>query len=82
MIATENTLPSHTILLELSKEELTKRLGSKSNDSIESRGIDYLIDIQSRMKKTIEMLDLNYIFIDASLSIEEIAKKIEEFING
>jgi dTMP kinase len=82
LIATENTLPSHTILLELSKEELTNRLSNKSNDSIESRGIDYLIDIQNRMKKTIEMLDLNYIFIDASLSIEEIAKRIEDFING
>ncbi|AXH12519.1 dTMP kinase [Halarcobacter bivalviorum] len=82
LIATQNTLPSHVILLELSKEELTKRLGNKSNDSIESRGIDYLLDIQERMKKTIEMLNLNHIYIDASLSIEQIAEKIEGFING
>ncbi len=33
------------------------------------------------MKQTIKELNLNYIFIDASLSIEEIAKKIEDFIN-
>ena len=82
LIATQNTLPTHVILLELSQEELIKRLGNKSNDSIESRGIDYLLDIQDRMKKTIEMLNLNYIYIDASLSIEEIAQKIEGFING
>ena len=82
LIATQNTLPSHVILLELSKEELKKRLGSKTNDSIESRGIDYLLDIQDRMKKTIEMLNLNHIYIDASLSIEEISEKIEGFING
>lgn len=82
LIATQNTLPSHVILLELSKEELTKRLGNKSNDSIESRGIDYLLDIQERMKKTIEMLNLNHIYIDASLSIEEIAEKVKGFING
>ena len=81
LIATSNILPSHVILLELTTEELKKRLAGKSNDSIESRGIDYLIDIQNRMKKTVEMLNLNHIFIDASLSIEEIAKKIEEFIN-
>lgn len=81
LIATSNILPTHTILLELSPEELTKRLGSKSNDSIESRGIDYLIDIQNRMKQTVKELKLNHIFIDASLSIEEIAKKIEDFIN-
>lgn len=81
LIATSNILPTHTILLELSCEELKNRLGNKANDSIESRGIDYLIDIQTRMKQTIKELNLNYIFIDASLSIEEIAKRIEDFIN-
>lgn len=81
LIATSNILPSHVILLELSPQELTKRLGNKSNDSIESRGIDYLLDIQNRMKETVELLKLNHIFIDASLSIEEIAQQIEEFIN-
>jgi len=81
LIATSNILPSHVILLELTSEELTKRLSGKSNDSIESRGIEYLIDIQNRMKKTVEMLKLNHIFIDASLSINEIAEKIEDFLN-
>jgi dTMP kinase len=82
LIATSNTLPSHVVLLELPKEELINRLSQKENDSIESRGIEYLLDIQDRMKKTVEMLNLNHLFVDASLSIEEIAKKIEEFING
>lgn len=81
LIATSNILPSHVILLELSKEELTRRLSGKTNDAIELRGIDYLIDIQNRMKQTVELLNLNHIYIDASLSIEEIAQKIEEFIN-
>lgn len=82
LIATSNIMPSHVILLELTAEELKRRLSGKSNDSIESRGIDYLIDIQNRMKKTVQMLKLNHLFVDASLSIEEIAEKIEEFING
>lgn len=82
LVATQDIMPSHVILLELTPEELTKRLSGKSNDSIEARGIDYLIDIQNRMKKTVQELNLNHIFIDASLSIEEIAKKIEGFING
>jgi len=82
LIATSNILPSHLILLELTFEELAKRLSEKSRDSIESRGLEYLMDIQSRMKKTIEMLNLNYLIIDASLSIKDIAKKIEEFINA
>lgn len=82
LIATSNIMPSHVILLELTPEELKRRLSGKSNDSIESRGIDYLIDIQNRMKQTVKELNLNHLFIDASLSIEEIAEKIEEFING
>lgn len=82
LIATSNIMPSHVVLLELTPEELKRRLSGKSNDSIESRGIDYLIDIQNRMKQTVKELNLNHLFIDASLSIEEIAEKIEEFING
>lgn len=81
LIATSNTLPTHAILLELSKEELTNRLSQKEHDSIESRGIDYLLDIQDRMKKTMELLNINHIYIDASESIENIAKQIEDFIN-
>ena len=82
LIATDNTLPSHVILLELTPEELKYRLSQKENDSIELRGIDYLLNIQNRMKETIKKLNINYIFIDASLKIEEIEMKIEEFMNG
>lgn len=81
LMATNNTLPSHVILLELSREELTKRLNAKENDSIESRGIDYLLDIQNRLKESIKLLELNYIFINANSPIEEIAKQIDEFIS-
>lgn len=82
LIATSNTLPSHIILLELSTKELEFRLSQKENDSIELRGIDYLINIQNRMKETIKKLNINHIFIDASLEIEEIEKRIEDFINA
>ena len=82
LIATNNTLPTHVILLELTPHELKFRLSQKENDSIELRGIDYLINIQNRMKETIKKLNINYIFIDASLKIEEIEMKIEEFMNG
>ena len=43
--------------------------------------IDYLINIQNRMKETIKKLNVNHIFIDASLKIEDIAKTIEDFLN-
>ena len=81
LIATNNILPSHIIILELSKEELINRLSKKKHDAIEARGIEYLLNIQSKMKETVHLLNLNYISINASLSIEEISKKIEGFIN-
>lgn len=81
LIATSNILPTHIILLELTPEELKFRLSQKTNDSIELRGIDYLINIQNRMKETIKKLNVNHIFIDASLKIEDIAKTIEDFLN-
>lgn len=81
LIATSNLLPTHIILLELTPKELEFRLSQKANDSIELRGIEYLMDIQNRMKETIKKLNINHIFIDASLSIEDIAKKIEDFID-
>ncbi len=80
LMAVNNTLPSHVILLELSREELTKRLNAKENDSIELRGVDYLLDIQTRLKESIKLLEINHIFINASNSIDEIAKKIDSFL--
>lgn len=81
LIATNNTLPTHVILLELSAKELQFRLSQKEHDGIESRGIEYLLHIQDRMKQTIEKLNINHKYIDASLSIEAISKQIQEFIN-
>lgn len=81
LLATNNILPSHVILLELTPNELKYRLSQKENDAIELRGIEYLINIQNRMKETIKRLGINYIFIDAGKKIEEIEKKIEDFLN-
>jgi len=80
MLATNNTLPSHLILLELSCEELTRRLSAKENDGIESRGVDYLLEIQDRLKESIQLLKINHIIIDASESIEKIEEKIKTFL--
>jgi len=80
LIAVDNILPTHTIMLELNKNELIKRLGSKENDNIESRGIKYLLDIQDRLKKAINLLKLNHTIVDASLPINEISSQIKHFL--
>ena len=82
LIATDNILPSHVILLELTPEELKYRLSLKDNDSIELRGIDYLINIQNRMKETLVKLNINHIIINASLEIKEIEKIIKDFLDA
>ena len=80
-IALDEIYPNKLIMLELQPEELEKRLNSKVIDGIESRGIEYLLDIQSRMKSIINDLDIDALIIDANKPIDEIARKIEEFIN-
>lgn len=81
-IALNNIYPNKIIMLELQPDELKKRLSGKENDGIESRGIEYLLEIQSRMKSVIEDLKIDSLIIDANESIEQIANKIEEFLNG
>jgi dTMP kinase len=81
-IALDNTMPDCVIMLKLSQEELKYRLSQKEIDGIEARGTDYLLEIQSRMEQVINKLDINSLIVDASEPIEQIAQKIEEFING
>ena len=52
-IALNNTMPDCVIMLKLSPDELRYRLSQKVNDGIELRGIDYLLEIQSRMELVI-----------------------------
>jgi len=86
IMALNGAFPDKIILLELSKNELEKRLNSKENDSIESRGADYLLDIQNRMKESLTMAQtasekkIDVIIIDASKSIDDISKEIEAFL--
>ena len=70
------------IFLEISEKELQKRLSMKKNDTIESRGIKYLLDIQNRMKEVVDMLNIEYIIIDATLHKDKIAQQIDKFINN
>jgi dTMP kinase len=81
LIALNGALPQKIVLLELSREELTYRLSQKENDSIEQRGVDYLMEVQARMKDSIKELKFDAKFIDASLGVSEISKAIQDYIN-
>jgi dTMP kinase len=80
LMALNGVVPDKIVFMKLSKEELEKRLSQKKADSIEDRGVEYLLEVQNRMKEAIDMLGIKHIVIDASTEISSIAKQIDEFI--
>lgn len=80
-ISCEGFLPTKVIFLKLSKDELQKRLNEKTQDKIEQRGIEYLLQIQDNISKAIDVLQIDSITIDASLDENTISQKIQKFIS-
>ncbi|GAB6073443.1 dTMP kinase [Nautilia lithotrophica] len=78
--ATESIFPEYVIILKLDKATLNYRLSQKSNDNIEKRGIDYLLNIQDNMIEVCNRLEIPYLLLDASNSIEEINFRIKKVI--
>ncbi len=80
--ATQNILPDMVIILQLTPEELAFRLSQKEHDVIESRGTQYLLDIQNALIEAAKALDIPCHIIDAGLPVEEITAKITTIIKG
>jgi len=57
------------------------RVEQREKDKIEARGFEYLLDIQENMKSVAKKMNLDYILIDATAKIEDINRKIIEYIN-
>jgi dTMP kinase len=79
--ATDSIFPDFIIILTLTKEELIKRLNQKTNDLIEKRGVDYLMQIQENLINTAKRTEIPYIVLDATKSIDEINFRIKKAIN-
>lgn len=79
-IALEGHFPDKVIFLKLGEDELLRRLSLKSHDKIESRGVQYLLQIQERIESVIVSLGLNSLILDASKTIENINKQITNFL--
>lgn len=86
IMALNGAIPQKIIILKLSREELEHRLSQKEHDSIESRGSQYLLDIQDRMIETINLLNtmsektIDLLIVDASKPIKEISDEIQNFL--
>jgi dTMP kinase len=80
-IAVDDIMPHKVILLLLNEDELIKRLSKKSSDNVELRGVEYLLEIQDRLQKAVQIFGLEYIKIDASKPQNEITNIIKGIID-
>jgi dTMP kinase len=80
--ALEDKFPDLIILFETTMETLTERTSKEEKvlDGIELRGLEYLISVQKHMRESLEKLDIPYLLIDATDSIENIEEKISQRI--
>lgn len=81
-LVTGGTLPESVFILKLTPEELTFRLSQKEHDSIESRGIDYLLAIQDALISAAYALGIQTHVIDATQSRDTITHEISTLIKG
>lgn len=80
LFATKGILPECVVILELTQEELIKRLSLKHQDKIEKKGVEFLLEIQKRMIKACIELQIPYVLIDARESKQAIHQKILQTI--
>ena len=80
--ATDGIYPEKVFLLSLTKEELEYRLSQKELDGIELRGSEYLLNIQDSIIKAANLLKIELVKIDATLSREQITQQILNNINN
>ena len=74
--ALEGNFPNLIVLFLIDIETLKERTSQKSLDGIELRGLEYLISVQNHMKESLEKLDIPYLLIDATESMEKITQTI------
>ncbi|MBE0497640.1 MAG: dTMP kinase [Campylobacterales bacterium] len=80
--AMQNIMPDAIILFHIKEETLIERLGEKSHDVIEQRGIAYMLNVQKELHFVAKTLGLKMLLINAEESIEAIHIQIDNFIKG
>ncbi len=78
--ALDETLPDKVVFFKTNEKLLRQRLGEKSHDNIEKRGLEYLLRVQENMEKVIHSLRIECLNVDAGDEKEQITKQIQRFI--
>lgn len=81
LYAIDDILPQKIVFFQTNEELLKERLYKKNLDIIEERGIKYLLKVQENINFVIKELKIPTLYVNASLSVEEISKKIQGFIH-
>ena len=68
------------IFLEADENTIKNRFNNKKLDEIEKRGIEYFIQTQNNILKTLNLLNIDYIKINASDEINSIHNLIVDFV--
>ncbi len=78
--AAGNIFPEHIVLFRIEEDELYKRMGQKSSDTIEMRGIDYMLRVQKTMIELVDLLQIDHIVVDAAEPVDAITEKLYRYI--
>ena len=70
--ALEEHFPDLIVLFITNMDTLTQRTSEKTLDGIELRGLEYLMSVQNHMEESLKKLDIPYLLVDATDSIENI----------
>jgi len=80
--AMQDIMPEQIILFKIKEETLKERLGEKSHDVIEQRGIAYMLDVQEQLEFVANTLNIPTLIIHAEDSIRDIHTQINDYIKG
>ena len=80
--AMQEIMPDAIILFKIKEETLRSRLGEKSHDIIEQRGIEYMLDVQQQLQFVAKQLGIKTLMIHAEDTIDDIYAQIDNFIKG
>jgi dTMP kinase len=78
--ALKEHFPDKIVLFITNMETLQQRTSEKELDGIELRGLEYLITVQNKMQVSLKKLDIDYLVVDATDSIENIHQKILTYL--
>ena len=78
--ALDGHFPDKIILFLTDMDTLSARMGEKSLDGIEKRGLEYLMRVQDHMRESLGKLEIDHLLIDATESIETIHQNIVSYL--